>query len=98
MFVWTKDKPVKPGWYWMRDKNDFPSRIEYVKEYARRLYILNWPIPDDAEWAGPIPLPSEKHNLTNQYSRPGNSRPDLVCPECRKLPNQCDCPLRAPGG
>lgn len=21
------------------------------------------------------------------------SRPDLVCPECRKLPDQCDCPL-----
>ncbi len=37
-------------------------------------------------------------NLTSQCSRPGNSRPDLVCPECRKLPNQCDCPLRAPGG
>ncbi len=59
MFVWTKDKPVKPGWYWMRDTDNSPTHIEYIREYAKRLCILNWAIPDDAEWAGPIPLPSE---------------------------------------
>ena len=30
-------------------------------------------------------------NLTNK-----SSRPDLVCPECRELSDQCDCPFRAP--
>jgi hypothetical protein len=58
---WTKTKPTTPGWYWMREPRSFgplnDSRVVYVRDYCGRLCIVNWEIPDDAEWAGPIEEP-----------------------------------------
>jgi hypothetical protein len=38
-------------------------RIEYVRDYGGRLCIMNWPIPEDAEWAGPLEAPEEPDKL-----------------------------------
>ena len=54
---WTKEKPTEEGWYWKRDYNGID--IVFVRWYARKLCITNWEIPDDVEWAGPIPEPKE---------------------------------------
>ena len=60
-FKWTKEKPTKPGWYWMRKKyfNVFDTSIKKVRECGGELCIVNWAIPNEAEWAGPIPEPGE---------------------------------------
>ncbi len=56
---WTKKKPTEVGWYWkkQRDFDGYGVDIVCVRVYARKLCIINWPIPDNAEWAGPIPEP-----------------------------------------
>jgi len=41
-------------------------------------------------------LIAEQRHLTGSTSQLGSKRSDLVCPQCKKLPNQCDCPMRAP--
>jgi len=59
---WTKQKPKDEGWYWMRrpdpfKKNEFEDSIEYVRNYAGKMCIINWEISDNCLWAGPIPHP-----------------------------------------
>ena len=61
---WTKEKPKSEGWYWLKQKDSFDNRgyfirVEYVRWYDKKLCIMNWAIPDNAEWAGPIPEPEE---------------------------------------
>ena len=62
---WTKDKP-KHGWYWMRKANQTPEIVEvdrgYVmgKSYGAPLGDSTF---DDAEWAGPIPMPKEDYDV-----------------------------------
>lgn len=48
---WTREKPTKPGFYWLRG-----HRMEvYIFEIkAGVIYSL----PDDVEWAGPIEPPA----------------------------------------
>lgn len=60
MYLWTKEKPKKPGWYWMRPTGSRwyePPHIVKIRLYTGQLCIMNWPIPDKAIWAGPIHQP-----------------------------------------
>ena len=57
---WTSE----PGWYWERSKRfDNKPQITEVREY-KGLCVGNCPIAGwtDSEWAGPIPLPTERNN------------------------------------
>jgi hypothetical protein len=63
ILYWTNKEPTEEGWYWvLKEKGDFREKpipsIEYVRKYAGRMCIVNWEIPSNAKWAGPIPLPS----------------------------------------
>ena len=69
MFIWTKNKPTKEGWYWKRDCNG--TNIVYVRKYGGQLCISNWGIPTNVEWSGPISKPKEK-NETNKRERSNN--------------------------
>lgn len=62
---WTKDKPTKPGWYWM-DFDGFkePTHL-FLQDDTGRL-IHWWDVNEywyadeqDARWAGPIPEPED---------------------------------------
>ena len=62
--IWTKEQPIKPGWYWKRRVGKHKKRLRerdeivYIREYCGELCISNWPIPDkDIKWAGPILKP-----------------------------------------
>ena len=66
-FIWSKNQPTEPGWYWVRNAGDRRKmwgeerRITHVKMYNRELSIGNWATPDkDVEWAGPIPFPEDE--------------------------------------
>jgi len=54
---WTKEKPTIPGHYWIKDS--LGLRVVIVREYRNQMCILNWPVPTDSEWAGPLSLPEE---------------------------------------
>ena len=59
---WTKEKPNKPGWYWMKRNSSLKSSnieisVQQVRLYAGKLCIMNWEIPNNVEWSGPIPEP-----------------------------------------
>lgn len=59
---WTREKPTKPGWYWVRCGNAVPPRVEEVAERWGKLYCQGFPAADyhqDWEFAGPIPEPGE---------------------------------------
>lgn len=58
---WTSEKPDHPGWYWMRQPHGhLPDEEEIVKVryYGGKMCIMNWEVPNNAEWAGPIPKPT----------------------------------------
>ena len=59
--VWTQKKPTVEGWYWMRSnrcsKRGPETHIVFVREHCGRMCIVNWEIPNGAEWSGPIPGP-----------------------------------------
>ena len=59
---WTKEKPTKPGWYWVKREylKVMESSIQQVRIFDDALCISNWKIPEEAEWAGPIPEPLEE--------------------------------------
>ena len=64
---WTKQEPKDNGWYWLRQVDTFSEtgilvRIEYIRWYGKKLCLMNWPIPKNTEWAGPIPEPKEAQN------------------------------------
>ena len=61
---WRTEKPDIEGWYWLRRLHPNGSRIEdhsdsieYVRDYVGKMCIMNWEIPDNALWAGPIKPP-----------------------------------------
>lgn len=61
--VWTKKKPTKPGWYWMRcgcTKAIYDVWIGATGELRYRFGIGNLVESFHGEFAGPIPLPVEK--------------------------------------
>lgn len=67
--IWTKEQPIKPGWYWKRrigkHKKAWGERddIVYIRDYCGKLCIENWPIPTkDIKWAGPILKPKNSKN------------------------------------
>ena len=68
---WTKKKPVTEGWYWMRKKQGldggYEDSIEYVRNYGGNMCILNWEVPDKAEWAGPIEKPIQYFDVEEYY-------------------------------
>lgn len=58
---WTKKKPTKAGWYWVRDKINNESRIVKVRWYAGNWAIGNSSIWEDCEWSDKsIPEPIDK--------------------------------------
>jgi hypothetical protein len=73
MLVWTKQKPSKPGWYWMlnpSEESGLPTVVQIVSDWqtGRSLALVPAPNPKacgmvqelpelDALWAGPIELP-----------------------------------------
>jgi hypothetical protein len=75
---WTREKPTKPGWYWVRCGNAVLPRIEEVAERWGKLYCQGFPAADyhqDWEFAGPIPEPGEV------VTKPISS-PPATCGEC----------------
>ncbi len=65
---WTYQPPTKPGWYWVRRREDIfniEPTIAKVWKWSRRLRVdvpgvlFNVAINDtyEMEWAGPIPEP-----------------------------------------
>ncbi len=83
-FVWTKDKPTKPGWYWQSKWNRTSESIVPVRYMVDVLCVGNWPIPDRCEWAGPIPLP--KRRLIERVLAPSKPKIERV----RILPTLMD--------
>ena len=69
--IWKQGLPKEVGWYWYRNllfKGDEEPRIEHIRDYAGELAIgnstlHNWTRMQEAEWAGPIPLPSSEKQL-----------------------------------
>ena len=59
MLKWTKQKPTKEGWYWQRNYRKEVS-ITYVRKYGGTMCIMNWSIPKDSEWAGPLEEPTNE--------------------------------------
>jgi hypothetical protein len=72
--TWTTEKPSKPGWYWYRSPTDRVQIIELVEwnnelravgvspDMHLHLETHRMPHASDAEWAGPLPPPEEKHS------------------------------------
>lgn len=89
MNVWTKDKPTEPGWYWMRKKDAYERggffvSVVQLRIYARRLCIMNWPIPDNVEWSGPIQSPNERDRCV--CPEHGCSlTPIAICEQCMEI-------------
>lgn len=62
-YLFTTEKPTKPGWYWFRTNTENPTMVEVVK-YKNVCMVLE---PDDdkgvevllydGEWAGPLEPP-----------------------------------------
>lgn len=58
---WRKQKPNKPGWYWMKRRvfgEESEVSVVKVRIYGKKLCIQNWELPNDCLWAGPIREPS----------------------------------------
>lgn len=61
---WTTERPATEGWYWRRNQGF--AQIVKIKPWPRT-QLLGWAgdcwvwLGDDtdAEWAGPLPLPTE---------------------------------------
>jgi hypothetical protein len=54
-FMWSKEPPRTPGWYWYR----YGSILDIHKVY--KIDVDHWnevPHKAGAEWAGPIPEPN----------------------------------------
>jgi len=61
--VWG-DKPTVAGWYWWQFTADSRSVVFDLTEKNGVLYRRDdsgklWELPEDGEWAGPLPLPKE---------------------------------------
>jgi hypothetical protein len=71
MLTWTKEKPTKPGWYWLRlyvSRGDLGSgyrpNIAYVQDDGSICFLgsesdLKIEEVLEGEWAGPIEPPEE---------------------------------------
>ena len=63
---WTKERPTKPGWYWMRAGCDYPRSVVQVYEMSGELRYTDldlnesrFIVTSDKEWAGPVVEPDE---------------------------------------
>lgn len=61
---WTREKPTKPGHYWLRAGKSDPYMVEVFTSLASdggsQLYVDDSPIAeffDTVEWAGPLEPP-----------------------------------------
>lgn len=65
--VWKRKLPITPGYYWLRNlayKSMTNPYIVLVRDFGDGTYVNNsplrgWKAMENAEWAGPIPLPTE---------------------------------------
>ena len=73
---WIKEKPVKPGWYWCKEGAQRISVVHVRRNVVVRNGLAcqwvppkcagpaarkaSWPLPENAEWAGPITEPKVK--------------------------------------
>lgn len=59
--TWTKEKPIKIGWYWYKPYQKWDKNLIEVSIYKNRLMALGWSITYmNGYWAGPIPEPKEE--------------------------------------
>ena len=58
---YSKERPTEVGWYWMRQGfgKIRKASVVYVRRYVETLAIDNWPLPKNAEWAGPLEEPED---------------------------------------
>jgi hypothetical protein len=61
--VWTKEKPKVAGWFWMRRGSITGVRVFTFRD-GKYCMVGFWGdaienMPEEAEWAGPIPSPTE---------------------------------------
>lgn len=57
--VWTKVRPVTPGWYWYKWQPDWESQVVEVRGYGDNLYVESSHVEImQGEWC-PIPPPQE---------------------------------------
>lgn len=64
---WTKEKPTKPGFYWMRSFRDFHDDKAHAVQLDDNKCVwfigseLDYPMSDfpNSEWSGPIEPPTE---------------------------------------
>lgn len=72
---WTHARPTQTGFYWFRDtKRGFPPQLVEVVEVKKMGFAAQKELWFDdelvsqtaktAQWAGPIPFPSEPRRLT----------------------------------
>lgn len=73
---WMKDKPTKPGWYWVRIK--VGVRIVEIRTWTDgSLYpdwSGKWQFTDEFQWAGPIPEPGAALSAPSQGPAPADGR------------------------
>ena len=71
--TWTRETPIKPGWYWLlnpREGSGLPTIVQIVFDWETRRSVAIIPASDprasarvqdlqdfDAMWAGPIEIP-----------------------------------------
>lgn len=63
---WTKDKPTKPGWYWVKFKKLQSEIYSVTSDERGKLWLLDRDITEPISsceyiiaWAGPIEEPKE---------------------------------------
>lgn len=59
---WTKEKPTEPGWYWLQRVYGDARAVKVVRRADGVLLMsdgTSFPEVENANWAGPIPLPPE---------------------------------------
>lgn len=59
MLKWTEESPTQEGWHWKKDYRKEVS-IVYVRKYGGAMCIMNWAIPKDAKWCGPLEEPIDE--------------------------------------
>lgn len=64
--IWTKTKPNKPGWYWLRDISGDEIIAQIVIHHSNLVVdsgdgaYMPMQFFIESQWAGPIPQPKER--------------------------------------
>ncbi len=59
--VWSEQKPTEPGFYLVHGAHDEVPRVVRFWDYNGQLRMtINFVLPDNQRWAGPISAPTEK--------------------------------------